>query len=342
MTEAQPNQRPHALVTGGAGFIGSHLTELLLSQGSRVTVVDNLSTGRLANLPDHPSLSVIEADLAAVLPELSARVGNVNHIYHLAAAVGVKLVMEKPAQAIETNVALTADLLSAALKAGPDQSPAPTLIASSSEVYGKGTGEVFSEDDDVVYGPTTVTRWSYAASKALDEHLALAHHRDHGLPVVIARFFNTVGPRQVGDYGMVLPRFVAAALAGEPLTVFGDGSQSRCFADVRDVVTSLPKLIDTEICRGTVFNIGADTPITIRDLADTVVRVTGSSSKIVNMPFDAAYPHGFEDLKRRRPDLTRIRSAIGFEAGIPLETTIADLAESMASDTPSEPTGPAR
>ncbi|MEO1716747.1 MAG: NAD-dependent epimerase/dehydratase family protein [Planctomycetota bacterium] len=331
MTEPQTNQRTHALVTGGAGFIGSHLTELLLAQGIRVTVVDNLSTGRLSNLPNHADLTVIETDLGEVLPTMESRVGPVDHIYHLAAAVGVKLVMDKPAEAIETNVALTADLLTAALTAGPSNTPARTLIASSSEVYGKGTGEVFSEDDDVVYGPTTVTRWSYAASKALDEHLALAHHRDRGLPVVVVRFFNTVGPRQVGDYGMVLPRFVAAALAGEPLTVFGDGSQSRCFADVRDVVTTLPKLITNDTCLGRVFNIGADTPITIRKLAETVIRVTGSSSDVVTMPFDAAYPQGFEDLKRRRPDLTRIKSAIGFEAGTPLETTIADLADVLAA-----------
>lgn len=332
MTEQTPNQRPHALVTGGAGFIGSHLTELLLARGVAVTVVDNLSTGRRENLREHDALTVIEADLADVLPELRDRVGPVDAIYHLAAAVGVKLVMDKPAEAIETNVALTADLLTAAIDAGPNAAPARTLIASSSEVYGKGTGEVFSEDDDVVYGPTTVTRWSYAASKALDEHLALAHHRDRGLPVVVARFFNTVGPRQVGDYGMVLPRFVAAALAGEPLTVFGDGSQSRCFADVRDIVTTLPALLERDACLGRVFNIGADTPITIRELAETVIRVTRSTSRIVTMPFDAAYPRGFEDLKRRRPDLTRIRAAIGFAASTPLETTIADLATAIQTE----------
>lgn len=332
MTQGKPNTPTRALITGGAGFIGSHLTELLLERGHSVVVVDNLSTGRLSNLPDHRNLTVIEADLADVLPELGQRVGPVDHIHHLAAAVGVKLVMDKPAEAIETNVALTADLLTAAGTAGPDGGPARTLIASSSEVYGKGTGEVFSEDDDVIYGPTTVTRWSYAASKALDEHLALAHHRDHGLPVVVARFFNTVGPRQVGDYGMVLPRFVAAALANEPLTVFGDGSQSRCFADVRDVVTALPALIERDACLGRVFNIGADTPITIRELAETVIRVTGSSSQIVTMPFDAAYPRGFEDLKRRRPDLSRINDAIGFNAQTPLETTIADLAQVLNAE----------
>ncbi|MEO1583884.1 MAG: NAD-dependent epimerase/dehydratase family protein [Planctomycetota bacterium] len=320
------------LVTGGAGFIGSHLIERLLHAGDRVTVVDNLSTGRRTNLPSHPALTFIEADLAEVLPELATRVGPVDEIYHLAAAVGVKLVMDKPAESIETNVALTADLLTAAQTAGPGGGPARTLIASSSEVYGKGTGEVFSEDDDVVYGPTTVTRWSYAASKALDEHLALAHHRDRGLPVAVVRFFNTVGPRQVGEYGMVLPRFVEAALADEPLTVFGDGSQSRCFADVRDVVTALPKLLRKDASLGRVFNLGADTPITIRELAETVIRVTESASSIVTMPFDAAYPHGFEDLKRRRPDLSRIRAAVGFEPKTPLEATIADLASSIAAE----------
>lgn len=332
MTSEPSNQRTHALVTGGAGFIGSHLAERLLAEGVRVTVVDNLSTGRRSNLPEHPGLAFVEADLGEALPELASSVGPVDHIYHLAAAVGVKLVMDKPAEAIETNVALTAELLAAAHTAGSNGAAARTLIASSSEVYGKGTGEVFSEDDDVVYGPTTVTRWSYAASKALDEHLALAHHRDRRLPVVVARFFNTVGPRQIGDYGMVLPRFVAAALAGEPLTVFGDGSQSRCFADVRDVVTVLPKLIAAPACEGRVFNVGADTPITIRELAETVLRVTGSASSIVTMPFDAAYPSGFEDLKRRRPDLSRIRAAVGFNATTPLETTIADLAEALAAD----------
>ncbi len=332
MSEASAKPGIHALVTGGAGFIGSHLTELLLGEGASVTVVDNLSTGRLANLPDHDRLRVIEANLADVLPHLGAEVGPVDEIYHLAAAVGVKLVMDKPAEAIETNVALTAELLTAALTAGPASAPCPTLIASSSEVYGKGTGEVFSEDDDVVYGPTTVTRWSYAASKALDEHLALAHHRDHALPVVVARFFNTVGPRQVGEYGMVLPRFVDAALAGEPLTVFGDGSQSRCFADVRDVIRALPALLRRDGCRGRVFNIGADTPITIRELAETVIRVTGSESEIATLPFSAAYPNGFEDLKRRRPDLSRIREAIGFAAETPLEQTIADLAEARRAE----------
>jgi UDP-glucose 4-epimerase len=326
-------RQTRSLVTGGAGFIGSHLADHLLAAGQRVLVVDDLSTGRRENLAEHEGLEFIHADLGAVLADLGEgrALGPVDRVYHLAAAVGVKLVMERPDEAIETNVTLTSRLLRAALSIGPAGGPAPTLIASSSEVYGKGTGAVFSEEDDVLYGPTTVTRWSYAASKALDEHLALAFHRRHGLPAVIARFFNTVGPRQVGDYGMVLPRFVAAALAGEPLVVFGDGTQSRCFVDVRDVAPALHRLLRTPGCVGRVFNLGADTPITIRALAETVVRVLGSSSRIITRPYSDAYPQGFEDLRRRRPDLTRLREAVGFEPATPIETTIADLASALAS-----------
>ncbi|MGP1271812.1 MAG: NAD-dependent epimerase/dehydratase family protein [Phycisphaerales bacterium] len=336
MHASQPASPPRrALVTGGAGFIGSHLTGLLLDAGRRVTVVDNLSTGRRENLADRaddPSLRFVEADLGEVLDEVgeSGSLGAFDEIYHLAAAVGVKLVMDHPAEAIETNVSLTARLLQAAVAAGPNAGPAATLIASSSEVYGKGVRESFAEDDDVVYGPTTVTRWSYAASKALDEHLALAFARDRGLPVVIVRFFNTVGPRQVGTYGMVLPRFVEAALANEPLRVFGDGSQSRCFGDVRDVAAALPKLLGEARHHGRVFNIGSDEPVTIRSLAELVIEVTGSASTIEPVPYDTVYPHGFEDLRRRQPDLSRIRSAIGYEPKVPLRQTIADLAQELA------------
>lgn len=326
---------PRTLVTGGAGFIGSHLTERLLAMGREVVVVDNLSTGCRANLPDaHERLTFIEADLGDSVRELGEgkKLGAFDEIYHLAAAVGVKLVMEKPAEAIETNVSLTADLLTASLSSGPNNRPSRILIASSSEVYGKGVGEVFSEEDDVVYGPTTVTRWSYAASKALDEHLALAHHRQSDLPAVIVRFFNTVGPRQIGKYGMVLPRFVEAALAGQPLSVFGDGTQSRCFCDVRDVVGVLPELMSQDACLGRVFNVGSDQPITINELAQAVIQTTGSDSKIEHVPYSDAYPQGFEDLRRRRPDLTRLRSAVGFEARVPLEKTITDLAETIQAE----------
>lgn len=333
-SDTQPAQT-RTLVTGGAGFIGSHLVDLLLAKGRRVTVVDDLSTGRRSNLPEsHEYLTFIESDLAGVVSDLGENnaLGAFDEIYHLAAAVGVKLVMEKPAEAIEINVSLTADLLKAALTSGRGRAPSRILIASSSEVYGKGVGEVFSEEDDVVYGPTTVTRWSYAASKALDEHLALAHHRQSGLPAVIARFFNTVGPRQVGRYGMVLPRFVEAALENAPLKVFGDGSQSRCFCDVRDVVRVLPELLASEQCRGHVYNVGSDQPITINELAQEVIRCTGSSSAIEHIPYADAYPEGFEDLRRRRPDLSRLRRAVGFEARVPLEKTIADLASTIRGE----------
>lgn len=327
----RPGTAPSALVTGGAGFIGSHLVERLLLLGRSVTVIDNLSTGRRENLPVHDRLVFEHADLADAAQHIGerGRLGAFDEIYHLAAAVGVKLIMDDPAAAIETNVGLTARLLEIATRAGPGGSPAPTLIASSSEVYGKGAQAVFSEDDDVVYGPTTVTRWSYAASKALDEHLALAYHTRRGLPAVIVRFFNTVGPRQVGEYGMVLPRFIAAALAGEPLTVYGDGAQSRCFGDVRDAVRALPVLLETPSCRGRVFNLGSDRPVTIRDLAEMVVRVTGSRSPILTVPYESAYPAGFEDLRRRRPDLSRIRGAIGYDPAIPLEQTVADVAAAL-------------
>ena len=332
----QTNPVPvRTLVTGGSGFIGSHLTERLLAAGHEVVVVDNLSTGQRANIPElHDRLTFLESDLASVVREIgpTSRLGVFDEIYHFAAAVGVKLVMERPAEAIETNVTLTADLLAAAVRSGPDGQPSKVLIASSSEVYGKGTSETFSEENDAVYGPTTVTRWSYAASKALDEHLALAHHRQSGLPVVIVRFFNTIGPRQVGTYGMVLPRFVEAALAGDPLIVFGDGMQSRCFCDVRDVVAVLPELLSRQACHGRVFNVGSDRPISINELAEMVIRTTGSSSKTEHVPYASAYPAGFEDLRQRRPNLSRLRAAVGFTASTPLQKTIEDLAATIQAE----------
>ncbi len=333
---SKPNSTARApartLVTGGAGFIGSHLCDRLLAAGREVVVIDNLSTGRRSNLPgEHDRLTFIEADLGSLVGEIGARgeLGAFDEIYHLAAAVGVQLVMEKPVESIETNVTLTAELLKASLTSGPDGAPGRVLIASSSEVYGKGVGEVFSEEDDVVYGPTTVTRWSYAASKALDEHLALAYFRQSKLPVVIARFFNTVGPRQIGTYGMVLPRFVDAALQNKPLKVFGEGTQSRCFCDVRDVVSVLPELLARPNCFGRVFNIGSDHPITINELAQAVIDTLKSRSSVEHVPYSEAYPAGFEDLRRRRPDLTRLREAVGFEARVPLEQTIQDLARTL-------------
>ncbi len=310
------------LITGGAGFIGSHLAGRLLERGDEVMVVDDLSTGRRANLPErHDRLRFVESDLARALESLAGE--RFDEIYHLAAAVGVKLVIDEPIRSIETNVEQTAALMRFVASR---PSPPRTLIASSSEVYGKAAKSPFSEEDDVVYGPTTVGRWSYACSKAIDEYLALAYHAQRRVPVLVARFFNTVGPRQVGEYGMVLPRFVGAALRNEPLTVYGDGSASRCFCDVRDVVAVLPRLLAEPAGHGRIFNVGSDRPITILALAELVVRTLGSSSRIRTIPYGEAFPVGFEDLRQRQPDLSRLRSLVRFEPEIPLERTIADIA----------------
>ncbi|HYE01682.1 MAG TPA: NAD-dependent epimerase/dehydratase family protein [Phycisphaerales bacterium] len=334
MTPSPASPRRRVLVTGGAGFIGSHLTELLLARGDRVVVIDDLSTGRRDNLPAHPDLEFLHADLAAALAQRGPALGPLDQVYHLAAAVGVRLVVQDPIRCIETNVQQTAALLAFAVTAGPGGSPAPTLVASSSEVYGKAQKSPFSEEDDVVYGPTSKTRWSYACSKAVDEYLALAYHKQHGLPAVVARFFNTVGPRQVGAYGMVLPSFVERALRGSALEVYGDGRQTRCFCDVRDVAGALPRLLENPACHGRVFNLGSDRPISIGGLAELVVRTLGSRSETVLVPYDRAYEAGFEDLRQREPDLTRVRQAIGFAPRIELTRTIHDLATSMPGGRP--------
>lgn len=319
----QPTERT-VLVTGGAGFIGSHLVEQLVLRGDRVVVIDDLSTGRAMNLDgvDKSRLTLVRASVSDVLPRFEP--GRFDEIYHLAAAVGVRLVIERPIHTIETNIAETSAVLKFAAA-----SCTPTLIASTSEVYGKSLKSPFSEDDDVVYGATTLHRWSYACSKAIDEYLALAHHREHELPVVIARFFNTVGPRQVGHYGMVLPRFVAAAMENKTIEVHGDGRQTRCFCDVRDVVDALPRMLASDRCRGRVFNIGNDQPISIADLANLVCETLNSTSPIVHVPYDEAFGAGFDDLRTRQPDLTRIRDAIGFQPRIQLVQTIRDLADAL-------------
>lgn len=321
--------RRRSLVTGGAGFIGSHLVRELLLAGDHVTVVDNLSTGRRVNLPaSHPRLEFAHGDLSAVLEGPFASRG-FDRIYHLAAAVGVKLIVARPIESIDTNIEQTAALLRhASSRPGPSGQLPEILIASSSEVYGKTSKVPFREDDDVVFGPTTVSRWSYAMSKAIDEHLALAYHARHGLRVVITRFFNTVGPGQVGEYGMVLPRFVAKALSGEPLEVYGDGTQSRCFCDVRDVAAVLPAVLSHP---GRVFNVGSEESVTILDLARRVVEVTGSSSKIRLIPYTEAYGPSFEDLQHRRPDVGRLRAATGFAPRFGLDRTIADVASWIAA-----------
>ena len=320
--------RRRYLVTGGAGFIGSHLCEALLSSGAAVTVVDDLSTGRDGNLDAARSahgdrLAFVRSTVGEAIPALP--VGGFDGIFHLAAAVGVRLVVEDPARAAETNIFETSAVLSYAAR-----SRTPTLLASSSEVYGKGIRAPFREDDDLVFGPPTVSRWSYGLSKAIDEQLALAHANRDGLPVVIARFFNTVGPRQRGRYGMVLPRFVAAALAGAPLEVHGSGRQVRCFCDVRDVAASLPRLLGDASCHGRVFNVGGDRPVTIEDLAGAVLRVTGSPSAINRVLHSQVFGDSFEDLAIRVPDIARIRAAIGFEPAIGLDRTIADIAAECA------------
>jgi UDP-glucose 4-epimerase len=317
------------LVTGGAGFIGSHLVDHLAGLGARVTVVDDLSTGRASNLDARAGrIEFIESDLGAAVPTLAA-LPPFDLVFHLAAAVGVDLVLTDPVRAIEVNVETTSALLRHLAGHGRP----PTLIASSSEVYGKPGTSVFSEEDDSLYGATTVTRWSYAHAKALDEHLALGYHATRGLPTVVARFFNTVGPRQRGTYGMVVPRFVEAALQNRPLRVFGDGRQSRCFCDARDVVPALPRLLLNPACHGRVFNIGSDRDITILALAETVIRTLGSRSQVQLVPYADAYPSGFEDLRHRRPDLARVREATGFEPVLTLEQTIVDIAESMRAQT---------
>lgn len=331
MHKAPSSRRPRrVLVTGGAGFIGSHLVDLLLARGDEVVVIDDLSTGRAENLGPAPraGLTFHHATVSGTLPRLRAG-ETFDEIYHLAAAVGVRLIVDEPIRSIETNIGETSALLAFAVAHGPGGAPARTLIASSSEVYGKSEKSPFSEEDDVVYGPTTRSRWSYAASKAIDEYLALAYHRQRALPGVVARFFNTVGPRQVGSYGMVLPNFVGAALEGRELTIHGDGRQSRCFCDVRDVVEALPRLLGAPECHGRVFNVGSDRSLTIAALAELVVGTLSSRSGTRFIPYDEAYAAGFEDLRQRQPDLSRIRDAIGFNPRRTLEETILDLADWM-------------
>jgi len=319
---------PRVLVTGGAGFIGSHLAERLLAAGSRVTVVDDLSTGRASNLDAARAahgdrLEFIHASVEEAMPGLAGR--PFEAVYHLAAAVGVRLVIESPAASAERNVADTAEVLRFAARAG-----AATLVASSSEVYGKGVRSPFREQDDISFGPPTVARWSYGLSKAIDEHLAIAHAAATGLPTVVTRFFNTVGPRQRARWGMVLPRFVDAAIAGRPLEVHGSGAQVRCFCDVRDVVGALPPLLAHAGRGHAVYNVGTDRPISIIDLARLVVGTLGSTSSIVTVPYDRAFGPGFEDLEVRIPDVTRVREAIGFRPAIALADTVRDLAAERA------------
>src|SRR2546426_1526210 len=309
-----------ALLTGGAGFVGSHLAETLLDQGHVVQIVDDLSTGSIENishLKGRPGFEYF-VDTVNNEPLLAELIDRSDVVFHLAAAVGVKLIVEQPVHTIETNVHGTEVVLKHANK-----KKKLVFIFSTSEVYGKSSVVPFSEDDDLVMGPTTKHRWAYACSKAIDEFLALAYWKEKKLPVVVFRLFNTVGPRQTGRYGMVIPNFVKQALLGHPITVFGDGGQSRCFTYVSDVVGVLVRLAEEPRAVGQVLNVGNDhEEVTILDLAQRVKARTGSNSEIVRVPYDQAYEEGFEDMPRRVPDLTRPRALTGYEPKVHLHAIL--------------------
>jgi nucleoside-diphosphate-sugar epimerase len=314
------------LVTGGAGFIGSHLVERLLADGNSVVVIDDFSTGSADNLRSvagNSKLRVIESRISACA-KLADLAAGAKAIYHLAAAVGVELVVKSPIHTLETNLHETEVLLKAAAENGT-----AVVLASTSEVYGKSEKPVFSENDDLLIGPPDKTRWGYACSKLMDEFLALAYAQEKALPVTITRLFNTVGPRQTGRYGMVLPRFITAAKRGEPLIVHGDGLQSRCFCFVKDTVEALVRLQNTPASRGEVFNIGSTEEITILDLAKLVITTLGSKSKIELIPYDQAYAPGFEDMRRRKPSVEKLLVTIGFQPTTTLRQTIRHTAEAL-------------
>lgn len=321
----------HSLITGGAGFIGSHLTELLLARGDQVTVVDDFSTGQPANLTrvtNNPRLKLIQSDLGnSDLVQSLCR--QVDRVFHLAAAVGVALIAKHPIQTIERNIYPTQLLLTALREEKQRGRSVPFFLASTSEVYGKNPKPIWNEQDDLVFGATTKPRWSYGASKAIDEFLALASHREIDLPIVVGRFFNVVGPRQTGAYGMVLPRFVEAARRHQPLVVHDDGSQIRCFAHVADVINAVVKLLETPAAHGKVFNIGSDTPISILSLAQGVRDIVNPSAEIRFQSYAEAYDEDFEDIRRRVPDLTRIRSTIGYQPRFGLTQIIQDVWQSQ-------------
>ena len=321
------------LVTGGSGFIGSHLTEHLLRRGDRVTVVDDLSTGSAGNLKHlqgEGRLEILHADIAnpSLVREL---VGRVDAVYHLAAAVGVALIAKQPIQTIERNIYPTQLILSelqSHIRAGR---AIPLFIASTSEVYGKNPKEVWSEGDDLVFGATTKPRWSYGCSKAIDEFLGLACFREYQMPIVIGRFFNVVGPRQTGAYGMVLPRLVEAALRGHPMVVHDDGKQIRCFAHVADVITAVTQLMDEPTAVGRVFNIGSDRPVSILELAEMVRNLVNPEARIEFQSYRQAYDEDFEDIRRRVPDLSRLRATIDYRPQHSLESIIRDVAQAVVA-----------
>lgn len=313
-----------ALVTGGGGFIGSHLSDRLVEAGHHVTAIDDLSTGRLSNLAHlqgAPGFQFVHETIRheAVMDRL---VSECDVIYHLASAVGVELIVSRPVEVIERCILGTEIVLRAA-----HRYKKKVLLTSTSEVYGKNARVPFAEDDDRLLGPTTKSRWSYSCSKAIDEFLALAYHKEKQLPIVVARLFNTVGPRQTGQYGMVLPRFVQQALVGAPLTVYGDGSQQRCFGYVGDIVGAMTALMEHPGAVGRIFNIGNTEEVSILELARRVIQLTGSASSIKMVPYDVAYEVGFEDMARRIPDISRIHELIGYRPTMALDQIIQVMAE---------------
>ena len=318
-------------LTGGAGFIGSHLTEAILAGGDRVLSIDNLSTGSMDNVTHflgHPNHRFEQASITdrGVMERMASEA---DVIVHLAAAVGVKLIVEHPVQTIETNVMGTEEILRVALR-----NKCRVLIASTSEVYGKGSKFPFAEEDDVLLGATSKSRWAYAASKMVDEFLGLAYWREFGLDVVPFRLFNTIGPRQTGQYGMVVPRFIRQALGGEPITVYGDGSQRRCFCDVRDVVPAILGLAGHSDAPGRVYNIGGTEEVSIQELAERVVEMTESDSQIIKVPYSEAYAPGFEDMERRVPDTERIHKLLGWKPKRSLREILSDVISYERGRTP--------
>lgn len=314
------------LITGGAGFIGSHLAELCLREGHSVTAVDDLSTGRrenIAPLLTNPDFTFVnESILNEVV--LDRLVNEAEVVIHLAAAVGVKMIVDDPVRGIEVNVQGTHHVLKSAGRYNTK-----VIVASSSEVYGKGVKIPFSESDDILLGPSSVSRWSYAASKMVDEFLALGYARQYGVPAIVVRLFNTVGPRQTGAYGMVIPRLTTQALRGEPLTVYGDGNQQRCFCDVRDVARALLGLAGEPRAVGQVFNVGGREEVSIAELATRIIAVTESASTLTYVPYTEAYNTDFEDIRRRVPNIARIEGLIGWTPRIPLDTILKDVRDSL-------------
>ena len=319
------------LITGGAGFIGSHVVDSLVDAGHSVVILDDLSTGRHDNLRHHAGNPSVEFVLGSILNEavVDDVVRRVDNVFHLAAAVGVNLIVERPLESLATNIRGSELVLEKCHKYGRK-----ALVASTSEIYGKNTSDALGEEDDRILGSPLKTRWSYSEAKAIEEVLAYAYWREKGLPTVIVRLFNTVGPRQVGSYGMVVPRLVAQALSGAPITVFGSGEQTRCFGHVNDVVGALIGLMNSTEAEGQVFNVGARGEISINDLALKILELTGSTSEIIRIPYDQAYEVGFEDMQRRRPDIKKVNALLGWEPTHDLSDIINDVAADLKSRLP--------